>query len=227
MALLQDWGGAVSDAWSNIITRVINFVPNIVGAVLILVLGWIVAILLAKIVDQILRWLQLPTVFKEAKIEDLVKKTGAKLDTVGLISALVKWILILVVFIAAVETLKLTSISSFLDTVLGYAPAVVAAAGIFLVGVILAHFLGNVVEGAVRAAELSHAGTLGSIARWSVWVFTLLAVLSQLGIAEGLIRTLFTGFVAMLAIGGGLAFGLGGQGVAREVLEKLKKDLEK
>lgn len=227
MSVLNTWWDAVSLSWTSVWDRIVNFIPNIVGAALILVIGWIVAILLAKLVDQVLRWVQLPVLFKEAKIEDIVKKISRKYDTVGLIGALVKWVLMIVVFIAALEVLNLQVVSDFLTKVLDYTPNVIAAGAIFLIGGILANFLGTIVESSVEAMDLSHAGWISTIVRWSIYVFTFLAVLVQLGVAVALITTLFTGFVAALAIALGLAFGLGGQGVAREILDKIKKDIQK
>ncbi len=227
MSALTTWWDAVSVSWSDLWTRIANFIPNIIGAVLILVIGWLVAIILAKIVDQILRWVQLPLVFKEAKVEDLVKRVTKKYDTVGLLAAFVKWVLMIVVFIAALQVLNLQAVSDFLTKVLDYTPSVIGGGAILLIGLVLANFLGTLVEGSLEALELSHAGWIGVVTRWSIYIFTFLAVLVQLGVAVALITTLFTGFVVAVAIALGLSFGLGGQGVAKELLEKIKKDVQR
>lgn len=226
MNILQEWTLSIQTALSEILTRVIEFIPNIFGAVIILILGWIVAALLEWAVENILRAVGLQTLFERAKIEEIVKKAESKKDTSSLIGAVVKWIIFVVAVMAAADTLKLTQVSFFLDDVLGYMPNVVGGAAVLVIGAIFAHFMARVIRGAVVAAKLSFADLASTATKYSILVFTVLAALVQLGIASPLIQTFFTGFVAMLAIAGGLAFGLGGQGVAKELLEKIRKETE-
>jgi hypothetical protein len=216
----------LGDTWTLIWDKIVNFFPNILGATLILVIGWAVAILVEKLVDRLLRAVQLQTLFQLAKIEDLVKKAGSKLDTTGLISALFKWIIFLVAFIAAVNVLNLPTVTYFLEGVLGYLPQVIAAIAILLIGAVLAHFIANIIKGSIKAGGVGFAQTLSTIARYVILIFAVITALYQLNIAQGMLNTLFIGLVALLAIAGGLALGLGGQGVAKEYLEKLRKDLE-
>lgn len=224
--MVETWWNSVVDSFQGIWDKIAGFFPNIVGAAIILILGWIVAYAVSQIVDRVLRLAQLQTLFEAAKVEDLIKRMGVKTDTTGILAALVKWILILVAFIAAVNVLNLQSVSFFLSTVLNYAPEVVSAAAILLIGAIFAHFLGNVVSGSLKAGEVSHAETAGNVVRYSIIVFSVIASLVQLQIATNLLQTLFIGIVAMLAIAGGIAFGLGGQGAAREIVEKIRKELQ-
>lgn len=224
--VLTDWTTAVSDSWTNIWDRFINFLPNLIGAVLILVVGWLVGLIVAMVIDRFFRIIGLQTVFEKAKIEDLLKKGNIEKDTTSLLAAVGKWIVYLVTFIAAANTLRLPDVAAFLDRILAYIPAVVAAGAILLIGLVLAHFLSNVVRGSMKAANFEASEAVAAIVRYSIIIFTFLAVLSQLGVAENLIGTFFIGLVAFLAIAGGLAFGLGGQGVARELLEKIRKELK-
>jgi hypothetical protein len=220
-----DLVNAVNDSLTNILQGLANFIPNIVAALIIFVVGWLVAIILAWAVDKVLRAVQLPALFKIVKLEDLLQKAEIKHDTVGLIAAMVKWILYLVAFIAAIDALKIPAVSAFLTSILGYVPAVVGAVAIMLLGVILAFFLGNVITASLKAANLGHGKMIGSIARYAVIVFTFIAVLIQLQIATYLFSTLFTGLVAFLVIAGGIAFGLGSKDAAAEIIGKIKKDL--
>lgn len=224
--MVQVWWNSVIDSFRGIWDKIVTFLPNVLGAAIILVVGWIVAYLVSQVVDRVLRLVQLQTLFEAAKVEDVVKKMGIKVDTTGIIASLVKWILVLVAFIAAVDVLNLDTVTDFLNTVLGYAPSVVSAAAILLVGAIFAHFLGNLVTGSLRAGEIAHAQTVGNVIRYAIITFAVLSALIQLQIAANLLQTLFVGFVALLAIGGGIAFGLGGQGVAREIVEKIRKELQ-
>lgn len=223
---VQNWSDVVTKVLQDIWDRILNFLPDLLGAIVILIVGWIIADLIAWAVDRVLRLLRLPDLFKSAKVEDLVKRTGSELDTTGLIAALVKWVLLLVTFIAAADVLKLDTVQDFLDRVLSYLPNVIAAGAILLIGAIFAHFMAAVVKGAISAAKLKFVELVGNTTKYAILVFAVLAALDQLGVASPFLQTLFMGFVAFLAIAGGLAFGLGGQKVASEWLEKLKREFE-
>lgn len=224
--VIQSWSDTVAEVLQDIWTRILDFIPELLGALVILIIGWIVADLLAWVVDRVIRLVRLPDLFKSARVEDLVKRSGAQLDTTGLIAALVRWVLILVAFIAAADTLNMQSVEQFLNRVLGYIDNVVAAGAILLIGAIFAHFMAGVIKGAISAAKLSFVEMVGNIVKYAILVFSVLAALSELGIAERFLETLFVGIVAFVAIAGGLSFGLGGQHVAKQWLEKLKKELE-
>lgn len=224
--VIQDWTSAVSTSWSVIWERFINFLPNLIGAVIILVVGWILGMVVALLIDRLFRIIGLQTLFEKAKVEDIIKKGDVDKDATALLASVAKWIIYLVAFIAASSTLKLPDVANFLNSILAYIPQAVAAGAILLIGLILAHFLSSVIKGSVKAGGLASADAIAIIIRYSIIIFTFLAVLSQLGIAQNFIGTMFIGVVAFLAIAGGLSFGLGGQGVAQEWLEKLRKDLK-
>lgn len=216
----------VTIALTTIWERLIAFIPNLVVAILILVIGWIVAETIAWAVDKVLRFIKLPDLFQRAQVEEIVKRSGVKNDTTGLLSSIVKWVLITVTLIAAADTLQLTQVSDFLNRVLEYVPNVVGAAAILLIGAIFAHFMSQVIKSSVRISKLGFSELVGNVTKYAILIFTFLATLDQLGVAQSLIQMIFTGIVGMLAIAGGLAFGLGGQNVAKDWLEKIKKELE-
>lgn len=223
---LENWSSSVSNSVEDIANRLANFVPNLLGAVIILVVGWLIALLLEQLVDRVLRAINVQRLFERARLEELVRRTGAKRDTVGLLAGLAKWIVYIVTFMAAADALGLNAITNFLNQVLAYTPKVIAAVAIVLVGGILAQFLAEVVRGAVSAANLGYAGVLGGLTRWSIWVFAILTALYQLGVASNIIETLVTGLVGAFALATGLAFGLGGQKTAADLLEKIRRDFQ-
>ena len=149
-----------------------------------------------------------------------------KMTVAGTIAWVVKWFLLLAIFLAAADILGLSQISSFLNDVLLYIPNVVAAAAILLVGTLVAGFISRLVRHSVQAAGLASSDMLGSVAQWAIMVFTVLAALYQLNVAAAFVQTLFTGFIAMVAIAGGLAFGLGGKEHASKVLNKIERDIK-
>jgi hypothetical protein len=122
--------------------------------------------------------------------------------------------------------LGLYAFSNFLKDVLNYIPNVVAAVLIMLATFVVANFLRRVVSASVASARLHASKFLGTLTWWSVVVFGLLTALVQLNVAVSVINTLITGFIAMLALAGGLAFGLGGKSYAEYLINKLREHTE-
>ncbi len=217
---------AVTQSLQDLYARFINFLPNFLVAVIILVVGWVVATFVAGLVRQVLHSVKLDEVGDRLGLDQLSARTGMKLSVSGTVSWLVKWFLLLAIFLAATDILGLSKVSEFLNQVLLYIPAVVAAAAILLVGTMVANFLSKLVRHSVQAAGLASADMLAAVIQWSVMIFTILATLSQLNVAKEFVSTLFTGIIAMLAIAGGLAFGLGGRDHASKVLTKIEHDIK-
>lgn len=224
--IFTDWTDVVKESWLAIWDRFINFLPNLIGALLILVVGWLVGMIVAMIIDRLFRIIGLQTLFEKAKVEDTLKKADVDKDTTAMLASVAKWIIYLVAFIAAANTLQMPDVANFLDSLLNYVPLAVAAGAILLIGVILANFLSTVIKGSVQVSALGSADMIAAVVRYSIIVFAFLAALAQLGIAETMINTLFIGVVALIAIAGGLAFGLGGQTAAKDWLEHIKKQLK-
>lgn len=220
------YSSAVTDSLRSLYERLIGFLPMFLVAIIVLIVGWIVAVFVAKLVRQVLHSLKLDEVGDKLGLDELSSRTGMKLSVSGAVSWLVKWFLLLAIFLAASDILGLSQISAFLNSVLAYIPNVIAAAAIMLVGTMVAQFLARLVRHSVKAAGLRSADLLGSITQWAIMVFTFLATLDQLGVASTFVQTLFTGIIAMLAIAGGLAFGLGGKDHASKVLDTVERDIK-
>ena len=224
--IFKDWLTVTSDAWLLIWDKFINFLPNIIGAIIVVVVACIIGTLLEKGIDRLFRLIGLQALFEKAKVEETLKKANAEKDATALLAAGTKWVIFLVGFISAANILKLSAVSDFLNQILAYIPQVMIAVAIVLIGLVLAHFLAAIVKGSVKSAGMAFAETSSLIIRWSVITFTVLAALAQLGIASNMINTLFIGLVAFLAIAGGLAFGLGGQKAAGQLIDEIKKELK-
>ena len=136
-----------------------------------------------------------------------------------------KLFFIIVMLVAAFDILGLNQVNSFLTQVLAYIPEVVVAAIILFVASLASDLLGDMVHGTTRALGSRVAHLLGSVTRVAIWVFAIIMALSQLGIAAQYMFTLFTGFVAMLAIAGGLAFGLGGKDAAADLIKEIRTEI--
>ena len=222
----SNYSSVVAQSLSDLYVRLIGFLPNFLVAVIILVVGWVVASFVAKILKDVLHSIKLDEIGDKLGLDVVSNRTGMKMTVSGAVAWVVKWFLLFAVFLAAADILGLTQVSEFLNQVLLYIPNVVAGTAILLVGTLVAGFLAKLVRSSVQAAGLQSADLLGSVTQWAVMIFTVLATLDQLKVAQAFVQTLFTGIIAMLAIAGGLAFGLGGRDHASKVLDKVEKDIK-
>lgn len=226
MFTYQTWSSAITGSVTDILNRVIDFVPRFVGAAVIIIVGFFIGYLLQWAIENVLRAVGAQQFFEKIRLEEMLQRADLQKDTTGVIASFFKWIVYLIALVAATDVLQLTQLSQFLNNVLLYMPNVIASVVIVLLGATLAHFISKVVRGSVFAAEIGYGNALAALAKYAILVFTLLAVLIQLGVAVVLLQTVFTGFVAMLAIAGGLAFGLGGQTAARDAIEVVRKEVK-
>jgi hypothetical protein len=221
--MFSTWSSSLNEAYNQVFLRLGNFIPSLFGAVVILFIGWLVAWLLQRLIDPVLRGV-LDPLWEVSKLEDLRKKAKIELDITGLISRLVFWVVLAVSFLASMEVLGLSTVAALFNQVLGYVPNVLAALVILILGLVLANFLKATVKATMSASELPHASLLGSVTYWSVAVFVMIAALVQLNIAKDLLMILFQGLVAGVAVALGLAFGFGGKEKAAEVIDSLSKE---
>ncbi len=225
--LLNTWGDVLQLSFQNLWVGVVNFVPNLVVALVILIVGWIIGALLGRAIWQIFRSLKVDEALRKAGLDSLLSRGGVRLDSGAFIGALVKWFVVVVFLMAALDVLGLAQVNLFLqDVVLGYLPRVIVAALVLLVGGVVGDVLGRVVSTAARTANVSSAHFAGAVAKWAVWVFAILVAVSQLGIAPALTQTLFTGIVIAVSLALGLSFGLGGQEQASRFLDRLNAEMK-
>jgi len=224
--VLQSWTEVTVNAFQSLWQGFITFLPSLLGALIVFFVGWAIAVGLQKLITQILRALRLDPILEKIGADRFFERAGLKMDFAGWIGIFVKWFLIIVFLFAATDILKLTQVSAFLQSILGYIPNVVVAVVILVVAVWLANVSKKIVQASVSASNIKASAFVGTITYWAILIFALFAALIQLGIAPVLLQTIITGFIAMLAIAGGLAFGLGGKDMASNLLNKFRKGLE-
>lgn len=224
--IVQTWGDVLIASFQQLWGGVIGFVPRFVVAVIVFVVGWVIAAALGRVIAQAIRSLKVDRALEGLGVDEPLSRAGIRLDAGAFIGGLVKWFVVVVFLAATVEVLGLTQVTTFLqEVVVVYLPNVLVAALILVVAALIADATGRVVVGSAKAANLPSAGFLGGVSRWAIWIFAILAALYQLGVAGPFVQTLFTGFVAALALALGLAFGLGGEDTAAKFLERLRSDI--
>lgn len=225
MNSVQTWGEAITLSLLNLWERFVAFLPALLGAVLVFVAGWIVAVALGKAVEHIVKLIRIDDVVEKAGTKARIRKAGVELNIAKFFGGLVKWFLVLVFLMAATDILHLTQVTGFLNSIVLYIPNVIVAAVILAVAFLVGNFVYALIKGSTKVAGIVSATLLATVAKWAIVIFGFLAALIQLGIASSLINTIFIGLVAMLAIAGGLAFGLGGKEEAAMILKKLRREI--
>lgn len=224
---IQTWAEATTFALLNLWNGFMSFIPNLIGAVVIFIFGWFVALVIGKLIAEILTRIKLDQAFERAGWKAALEKAEMKVNPSEFIGAIAKWILVIVFLLVAVEILGLVEFAGFLKDILGYLPNVIVAVLILVVAVIVVDIVEKIVRAAVESIKVGYGHLVSAIIKWSIWIFAILAILQQLkfeaaGWIFDLIKIVFVGIVAMAAI----AFGLGGKEVAAEILQDLKKKLK-
>ena len=224
--LVQTWTDVVASSLQNLWYGFAAFVPNLIGAIVVLILGLIVAAGLGALVEKIFEAVHLDGFLKKLGVEPFFERAGMKLRASYFLGKLVYWFVMVAFLLAVSDSLGLYALSQFLTNILNYLPNVIAAVLIMLAAVVLAHVLRRLVSASVMSAKLHAAHFLGSLTWWAIVVFGFLAALEQLNVAAAIIQSIVTGFIAMMALAGGLAFGLGGRDYANHLVNKLKDRTE-
>jgi hypothetical protein len=213
------------DSLKTIWESVVGFLPTFLAALIVFIAGWLIAIFLGKLANKLIKVIKLDGLLTRLGVERALARARLKLDSGKFFEELVKWFFIIVFLMAATDILGLTQVTLFLNTILLYLPNVIVAAIVLLGAVVISNFMCRVVKASANTAGLSSASAVGTIVRWAILIFGFIIALSQLGIATSLMQTIWIGIIAMLALAGGLAFGLGGKDLAARTLEKIKQDL--
>ncbi|MBI3627259.1 MAG: hypothetical protein HY220_00705 [Candidatus Sungbacteria bacterium] len=223
--ILQYGGDAIVSSLYNTWASVISFIPMFLIALIVFLIGWIVAVAIGKLVEEVVKSLKIDSVLEKLEVHKGLDRAGIKLDSGAFLGGLVQWFLVAVFLLAAVNILNLNEVSGFLRDVLLYIPRVAVAVLILVIAALVAETVEKIVRASVESAGLK-GGLVGAVTRWAIWIFALIAALQQLGVASALLETLLTGLVGMIALAGGLAFGLGGKDVAADILSKARREIQ-
>ena len=225
--MVLDWIDVTIQALQNLWQGFLSFIPVLLGAVIVFIIGWFFSVGVGKLVAEVLKKLKLNQIFEKGAWKNALEKAEIKVDASAFVGAVVKWILVVVFLLAAVEILGLVQFAIFLKGVLGYLPNVIVAVLIFVVTVIVVDIVEKIVRAAVEGIKVGSGQIVSAVVKWSIWVFAILAILTQLRFEAAdwifeLIKIVFMGIVLIAVV----AFGLGGRDMAAEILQDLRKKLK-
>jgi hypothetical protein len=213
---IENWGDAIFLALTNAINTFLAAIPAVLGAIVILIIGWVLSGIVARLVSGVLRKAGADRMFAEHG-GAVYGERSRQFQPSIVAGEIVKWAIRIVFLVAAANALGMPQVSQLLNQVLLWIPNLIVAAIILLVAPLVARFVGGAIETGAGSMGFTNARLLGQIAQWAIIGFAVVIAINQIGIAENLINTLFIGLVAALALAFGLAFGLGGRDVAGEM----------
>ena len=203
------------------LNEIARAVPQIIGAILILLIGWLIAKLVKRIFVKFMKLVKLNWLTEKSGIEKFLKEGGVKITAVDLLGSLVYWIIMLIVIMSTLNTLQLTSAKELFNQIILYIPNIIVSILILLLGLYAAKFVSQAIVVALKNMKDQSAQLIEKITYYAIIVLTIFIVLSQLNIAENIVTIAFLLIFGAFCLAFGLAFGLGGKDYAADLLKKL------
>ena len=219
METVENWGDAVMVSATEAMQNLLGFLPALIGAILILIIGWIIAGILAGLIEKGLKAIGFERAAQSTGIAGFIENAGSGWTASKLVAEIVKWFIRLIAIQAAASILGLTQISQVINAILLWLPNLVVAIVIIVIGALIANFVAGIVRGSAAEMGFSTPNLLANVTRYAIIGFAAVAAFNQLGIAPTVVNTLFIGLVATLVLAFGLAFGLGGQQTAAQITQ--------
>jgi small-conductance mechanosensitive channel len=223
MLAVLEWDNLIAEPVRQMLTRILAYLPVLLGALVILIVGWIVAKAIRGIIDWLLKVVRFDTLADKAGISEILRKGDLKISAREVVSGIVYWLIIIMVLVMTVDALGLPKASDVLASLFAYVPNVIAALLVLVVAMFLASFVSGIVRTAAGNANLPKPQIFAGISRWAIIIFAVTIALEQLGIAPLLVTATFNIILGGICLALALAFGLGGKDAAAKYLEELKQ----
>lgn len=202
------------------LVQVGEFMPKLILAIIILIAGWLLAKVLRFAIVRGLKAVNFNVLTESAGIDDFLKKGGIKTDTLGILGVLAYWFVILAALMVTFNSLGLAYVTELVGQILLFIPKVIVAVLILAFGAYFARFVATVVTTYFHNVGLDDAALLGRITLYAIMVFVALIALDQVNIGGDIIRQSFLILLGGVVLAAALAFGIGGQKSAAELLER-------
>jgi small-conductance mechanosensitive channel len=218
-----EWNNLIAEPVRQMLTRILAYLPILLGALIILIVGWLVAKAIRGIINWLLKVVRFDTLADKAGITEVLRKGDLKTTAREVLSGIVYWLIIIMVLVMTVDALGLPKASDVLASLFAYVPNVIAALLVLVVAMFLASFVSGIVRTAAGNANLPKPEIFAGISRWAIIIFAVTIALEQLGIAPLLVTAAFNIILGGICLALALAFGLGGKDAAAKYLEELKQ----
>ena len=223
--MIEVWYQTTYDSLLGLWKGFLNFIPSLLAAIIVFIIGWFIAEVIGKLVARILKVLKLNQIFDRANWKEALEAAEIKVNISEFIGGICKWVLVVVFLSVSVEILGLSQFASLLNRLISWLHNLIVAVAIFVVAIIVADILSRLIRASVKKIGVKYGGFLSALVRWAIYIFAGLAILLQLGVTPTIIQTIIVGFVGMIALALGLSFGLGGKDAAAKLIEDFKKKI--
>ncbi len=223
---MTNWYDVMGRVFETFWENFMLFLPSLVAALFVFIVGWFIALASGKIVAGLLYRLKFNEFFEGEKWEKAMQKAEIRLNPSEFLGNVIKWVIFIIVIWMTVGILGLSQFAEFMTDVVAYLPNVIVATLIFVVAIMIGDFLSKLVIAATERSDFPYSVTAGALVKVAIWVFASFAILVQLGIARELLLVAFQGLVYFFVIAGGLSFGLGGKDAATKFIDRMKKKIK-
>ena len=215
---LQSFSAILHSTLLVSLQRVLEFLPNLLSAILILVLGWGIAVVISMLTRRVFRSLMLDTLSERRGLRSTLSDIGIDTPLSSIASSFVFWIILLLMLEPLTEALRLTYLSHLVARLLAFVPSVLAAAVILVLGLSFARLFSASVTRTAKAADLEYAGALGSVARYFLSLIVVIVTLAQLGVQTAILTVIFAVILLSIGVASAMAFGTGSKAVVANIL---------
>jgi small-conductance mechanosensitive channel len=192
----------------------LGYIPQLIGALIILLVGYIIAKALQAIVGRVLEGIGFDRWMERGGIKQFFDRADTEHTPHSILGRLVFWFVFIIAITMAADALGIPQVSAVLAQLIAYIPSIIAAILILILAALLANFLSSIVRGATGS------DILASVARYAIIVYAVFAAVTQLGIAVELTAPTFLIVLGAVALAAAIAFGLGSREVAQDIIEK-------
>jgi len=223
--MIQDWSLITMQALQGAWEEMLLFLPSLLAAIIIFILGWFIAIWIGKLVAQVLNKLKFDSIFEKTGWKEALSNADVKVEPSGFIGAICKWILVVVFLMIVTEIMGWVAFAGLLGKIIAWMPNLLVAIIILVVAIIISDIVAKLVKVSTKKMGVSSVNFLGSVVKGAIYIFAGLAVLLQLGVTPKIVEVLIMGFVGTLTLALGLSFGLGGKEAAGRVIEEARRKM--
>lgn len=221
---IRDTGDAMFAAFSQSLQTFMAFLPSLLGAIIILVIGWILSGFLARLIVRGLNAIGFERAVEHSGVGNFVRRSGTTWTTSRIVAELIKWFIRLIFIQAAANILAMPQLTTIINSIILFIPNLIVAMVIIIVGAMIANFLSRMVRASLGEMGVQNPNLLANLTRYAIIGFAIIAAANQLGVAAVVVNTLFIGLVGALALAFGLALGIGGRDVGARIAESLYRN---
>lgn len=216
MNLLDD----IQNSFYNLMQSFIMYIPSLINAVLILLVGWVIAKIIQWVILRLSHAMGIDNLAKKSGVHRFLEKRGVKNGFSGILSRICFWVIMLIVLVNFFNHLGLELVSDLLNQLLMFIPNVLISCVLIIIGFYLAEFVSSLVFSSLEESNFENPDLIGKLVFYSIAFFTVAIALTQMGIGETIITNIVSIFFGTIGLALAISFGLGGKTWAEDIIKR-------